>query len=325
MTKPSIDLPNIHAPIRIRLGKLIDVLLVSTPDQIQWLNQHADVQRKLDPSASWLHRIAARRFHDDLAFEGKSLPVFLSREDTERADRQNKLHQHLEDLRGLPGEERDQMADFVSGKATPEDIGVVVQQWCGRLFAAHYRSAKEICDAGRLLAKWPSTLPWHAFKERQSGRLAAAKAMIADAADGDIHCIHATSIGSHNLTRTIEKLRAAAHAHGTQKLSPDEVLRACLTVPPAVLRGCTKTIEAPFTSPALTNRTLIVFLVASAYAKSGDLDDAFLGNAWSACPARDVIPEMLRAVWYAAHRDETKDETLLRKINTWSRLIKAVS
>ena len=70
---------------------------------------------------------------------------------------------------------------------------------------------------------------------------------------------------------------------------------------------------------------LIVFLVAKSFATSGDLDDAFLGESWSACPARDVIPEMLRAVWYAAHREETKDEVVLEKINTWSRIIKAVS
>jgi hypothetical protein len=155
--------------------------------------------------------------------------------------------------------------------------------------------------------------------------LDAAKTLISDVADGDLHCIHATSIGTKNLVRTVRKLRGAAHGIGATKLTPDEALRICLTVPPAVLRGCTREIDAPFLTSPLTKRTLIVLLVAKSFASSGDLDDAFLGESWSACPARDVIPEMLRAVWYDAHREETKDELVRAKINTWSRIIRAVS
>lgn len=312
-------------PIRIRLGSFLDLLLVQDPDQIQWLNQHPDVEREIDPSTSWLHHFADKRLRLDLAFGGKPLPVFASRENFERAATQRKLHERLEDLRGLPGEERDRITDYVSGKDTPEEIGVIVQQWCGRLFSSHYRSAKEIYAAGKKLAEWPITLPVLAWLQKKSGRFDAAKKTVADVADNDIHCIHATSIGMHNLARTVRKLRSAAHGIGATKLSPDDAIRICLTVPTAVLRGCTREIDAPFLASPLTKRTLVVFLVAKSFETSGDLDDAFLGESWSACPARDVIPEMLRAVWYAAHREETKDEVVLDKINTWGRMIKAVS
>jgi hypothetical protein len=312
-------------PIRIRFANWIDIVLVHDSDQIQWLNQHPDVEREIDPSASWLHRFADKRFKLDLGFGTQALPVFLSRKNAARADKQQKAHARLDDLRGLPGEERDRITDYVSGKDTPDDIGVVVQQWCGRLFSSHYRSTREVYDAGRMLADWPTTLPLRAFLEKRRGRVEAAKKLISDVADGDIMCIHATSIGMKNLVSTVRKLRGAAHAIGATKLTPDEALRMCLTVPPAVLRGCTREIEAPFLARPLTKSTLIVFLVAKSFASSGDLDDAFLGESWSACPARDVIPEMLRAVWYAAHREETRDEVVLEKINTWSRIIRAVS
>jgi len=312
-------------PIRIRLGKLLDVLLVHDPEQIRWLNQHPDVEREIDPSTSWLHRFIDKRLKLDLAFGGKPLPVFASKKNLERAATQRRLHDRLEDLRGLPGDEREQITNYISGKDTTEDIGVIVQQWCGRLFSSHYRSTKELYEAGKKLAEWPITLPLLALIEKKTGRFDAAKQAIADVADNDIHCIHATSIGMHNLARTVRKLRSAAHGLGATKLSPDDAIRMCLTVPPAVLRGCTQEIDAPFLASPLTQRTLIVFLVAKSFEKSGDLDDAFLGESWSACPARDVIPEMLRAVWYAAHREETKDEVVLEKINTWSRIIKAVS
>jgi hypothetical protein len=312
-------------PIRIKLGNILDVLLVHDPKQIQWLNQHPDVEREFDPTASLLHRIIDKRLKFDLAFDGKVLPVFRARKDKQREDEQDRLHQRLENLRGAPGEDRDHITDFVSGKETAEDIGVIVQQWCGRLFSSHYRASKEVYDAGKLLAEWPVTLPLRAFLHKRTGKLDAAKKAVLDVADNDVHCVHATSIGMNNLARTVRKLRGAAHAIGATKLAPDEVLRTCLTVPPAVLRSCTREIDAPFLSKPLTSRTLVVFLVAKSFATSGDLDDAFLGEQWSACPARDVIPEMLRAVWYAAHREETSEEVVLEKINTWSRIIKAVS
>jgi hypothetical protein len=69
-----------------------------------------------------------------------------------------------------------------------------------------------------------------------------------------------------------------------------------------VLRGCSRELRAPFLTTPLTPRTLVVLRLARAYARSGDLNDAFLGNSWSECPAREVIPEMLRNAWSAAQR-----------------------
>ena len=307
-------------PIRVRLFDLFDVLVVSDADQIQWLNQHEHVTRPIDPARSALHRFIDRRLREDLGFQGEVLPVFKPKADPHRAARQKLLDDQLQGLRGLPGDERDRIADYVSGHNTVAEIGPVVQQWCGQLFFGRYKSTAETYEAGKLLSGWPSAPPWKTWKDRLTGKLERAKALLATAAEGDLHCVHATSIGMENVARTVRNLRKAAANSEKQLLSPDDILRECLAVPPVVLRGCSAEVSPPFLDRPLSPRSLIVFLVGRAYATSGDLDVAFLADSWSACPARRVIPEMLRSVWHAAHHDEAEAKRLMSTINSWSRL-----
>ena len=171
-----------------------------------------------------------------------------------------------------------------------------------------------------MLAGWASAPPWQTWKDRVTGRLARAKSLLLAAAEGDLNCVHATSIGMENLTRTVRKLRKAAQHADKQLLSAEDILRECLIAPPAVLRGCSEELSVPFLDQPLTKRSLIVFLIARAYSTSGDLNIAFLSDSWSACPARRVLPEMLRAVWQAAHHDEAEAKRLISSINSWSRL-----
>jgi hypothetical protein len=303
----------------LRLGSWVDVVLISDAEQIHWLNEHADVERKLDPSASIVHRIVARRLYGDLGFDGGALPVFRSRSEEERAAQQKVFEKRFEDLRGAPGEARDAIGAYIAGEKSFDEIGVLVQEWAGRLFKPHYQSTRELYEAGKLLAGWPSTPPWRSIADRANGRLARAKEAIAAAAEADLHAIHGTTIGMENIARTVRKLRKAAQNPAKQTLSPDDVLRECLSAPPAVLRGCKREIIAPFLDRPLGPETLVVFLVARAFALSGDLDVAFLADGWSRCPAHRVIPEMLRSVWHAAHHDELNDKPLLSTINDWSR------
>jgi hypothetical protein len=310
---------------RLRLGTLFDVLLVADRDEIGWLNEHADVSRALNPDASLLHRVMHRRLTVDLGFDGKVLPVFLPRSDPRRVERQRLLETELDGTRGLPGTERNDIADYVRGKKYFSEIGVVVQEWCGKLFFPNYHGSGELYDAAKLLATWPSELPWQAWFARLSGRLGNAKVAISTAAHGDLYCVHATSIGMENVARSVRKLRMTALDPRKKELSPDQAVRECLAAPPAVLRGCSRSIEAPFLERPLTERTLLVFLVAQSFARTGDLDDAFLAESWSRCPAHEVVPEMLRAVWYAA-QEEPKQEPIKAKVNGWGTLFqRAVS
>jgi hypothetical protein len=306
-------------PLRLNIPKVIDLVLVSDAEQIAWLNQHPAISRPIDPSRSWLHRILDRRLGLDLAFDGEPLPVFQQRADERRSERQKLLYAAFEALRGLPGEEVDLIADEVSGRKSLPEIGVVVQQWCGRLFTDRYRSTQETYDAGRLIAGWASAPPWRTIRDRWSGKLAQAQSVLATAAGNDRHCVHGTSIGMENVARTVRKMRNVSANPDKKPASSDEMLRECLVAPPAVLRGCDAVVGAPFLDTPLTPRSLIVLLVARAYAATGDLDVAFLSDSWSACPARRVIPEMLRIAWRTAHRRDSEVERLL-SVNNWSRL-----
>lgn len=310
------------APFRVNIPGLIDVVIVSHPKHIEQLNQHPSISRQIDPHGSILHRIVASRLLGDLAFHGKLLPVFLARGDQERERRQKELDEQLENLRGAPGQESAEIGAYVSGIKDALEIGVQVQQWCGKLFLAHYRATRESYEAGKLIAGWASAPPWTTLFDKLTGKLDRAKDLLSQAAEGDPHIIHATSIGMENITKSVRKLRRAAHQPDKQHLSPDDILRECLAAPPAVLRTCTQEVRLPFLAQPLTPRSLVVFLVAKAYTESGDLDVAFLGDQWSACPARRVVPEMLRATWHAANHDEPpkKEDSVFAKINGWGRL-----
>jgi hypothetical protein len=314
---------NEKRPVRLRIPGLLDVVLVSEPTQIQELNQHPGVTRQIDARNGLLHRFVASRLLDDLSFHGRLLPVFLPRSDPERARRQKQLDDQLADLHATAAESAE-IAGYVSGMKDAIEIGVQVQQWCGRLFLAHYRATRESYEAGKLIASWASAPPWRTVFDKLSGKLDRAKGQISEAAEGDPHIIHATSIGMENIAKTARKLRRAAYDPDKQGLSSNDILRECLAAPPAVLRGCNEEIKVPFLKDPLSPRSLIVFLVARAYTRSGDLDVAFLGDQWSACPARRVVPEMLRSAWHAAHHAEPKkkDDSVIAKINGWGRLLR---
>jgi hypothetical protein len=95
-------------------------------------------------------------------------------------------------------------------------------------------------------------------------------------------------------------MRRAAEDSERAGLSGDALLRACLVAPPAVLRGCSERLSVPFLSQPLTQRSVVVFLVAKSFARTGDLNAAFLGDNWSACPARSLVPELLSAAMQQA-------------------------
>ncbi|MFO7179523.1 MAG: hypothetical protein DIU78_012565 [Pseudomonadota bacterium] len=292
-------------PIRLRLGTWLDVVLISDPEHIRWLDSQQHVERRIDPERGWLHRIVDRRLRVDMGFDGEVLPVFRARSDAKRAERQRELMARFDALRGLPGPERNEIAGYVANpKQKGRDIGVLVQQWCGRLFLPQYRATKESYAAGRRLARFPAQSPFAAWRQRVDGRLDRAKEVLMDLAEGDLHCVHGTSIGMENVVRTVRNLRNAARSEAQRGRSLDEVLRECLVAPPVVLRTCTADVEAPFLRKPLTPHTLIVVLVSRAFAASGDLDVAFLSQGWSACPARRVILDMLRAVWSAVRQED---------------------
>jgi hypothetical protein len=314
--------------MRLRLLGLIDVLLVTDPDAIRWLNAHPDVVRPPDSRAGLLQWYVNRQTRTDLAFEGSILPVFLSRLDLSRARRQSELADALDEPARVPSAKSDWLGSFVAGlvseaETASDSVGVYVQQWCGRLFDPRFQATSATYAAGRMIASWPSSPPWRKGG-RARKRLDEAKRTLAAAAGHDVHCVHATSIGGENVTRSIRNMQALAAKVGLGTISAEQAMRQCLVVPPLLVRGCEREIRAPFLETPLTRRSLVVFLLAKAYAKSGDLDLAFLNDTWSACPARHVVPSMLQSVWNSAIQAKANQDTGWEKLRRATGIAKSV-
>lgn len=310
--------------MRLQIPHLLDILLVDDPQHIRWLNEHPDIIRPLDSNVSLLHRLINRRVLSDLRFDTGVLPVFQARQEVDRARQQAELRDALDDLKLSPNDAVEALGAYVARVAAPRvpaasaaattAISVIVQQWVGRLFSERYRADASTAAAAELVAQWPSAPPWRALLHRARGQLAAAKKSLATAAANDLHCIHATSIGAHNIERSVQRLHKLATPANLEALAPDEAMRRCLTVPPVLLRGCERDISVPFLSRPLTQRSIVVFLLASAYRNSNDVDDAFLDGTWSACPAHQAVPDMLKAVWQAARDAKEAEDGSLSKL-----------
>ncbi|MET0339579.1 MAG: hypothetical protein ABW252_01185, partial [Polyangiales bacterium] len=277
------------APRRLRVPGLVDVLLVSDPAQIAWLDRQPAIVRRLDPGASPLHALLDRRTRLDLGFGGRLLPVFRARDDAERAARQAALRTRLDALGDAAGPELASIVRYLRGELPEGELGAVVQRWCGRLLHAGYASDDASYAAGARLAGWPSAAPLRTLVARITGRLARDKRVVAERAAHDPYVIHATSIGMENVTRTLRRLREAAADEGLGAEGFGALLHAVLVAPSAVLRGCTRSLQTPFLARPLTPRTLVVLRVARAFAHRGALDVAFQSESWTACPARHVV------------------------------------
>lgn len=317
--------------MRLRLTDKLDVLLVSDAEQIRWLNAHPNVLRPIDANAGFLHRILARRLLVDLAFHGQPLPVFVPRSDTRRSARQVELHQALDHPAAAAQEVVDSIAHVLCpatrakaasrqtshASAPPAEqqdsdirLGALAQAWCGRLFDEDYSVDAARYAAGRLLGRWPSTPPWQSWQAEKSGALDAAKSRVSATVRGDLHAIHATSIGMENIATTLREMRQLADQGKLGKLGAERAMRQCLKVPPVLVRGCEREIQAPFLAQPLTKHTLILFLLGRAYRKTNDLALAFLADSWSACPARDAVPTMLQEAWHRAEAEQEKHSGL---------------
>jgi hypothetical protein len=314
--------------MRLKLFSWFDVLIVADAEQIRWLNDHPEIVRPPSDKGGWFARFVNQRTLSDLAFDGSPLPVFKPRTDEPRQARQAELMRTLDGVAPTVQGPSDWLGEFVAGvgagsQADADAMGVVVQQWCGQLLSPEYRATRETYAAGVLIANWPAMPPWKTLGSGAKRKLSAAKERVLAAAGRDLHVVHATSIGMKNLAQTVLKMRELAERNGVFSCSVEDALRAALKVPPLVVRGATGEVQAPFLSSPLKPNTVVVLLLARAYAKSGDMRIAFLEDTWSGCPSRRVVPALLRSVWAAAqelHSERASDQRKPGQIRTngWS-------
>jgi hypothetical protein len=292
---------------RITLPGIVDIVLIDDGGQMRWLNDHPKVTRALSARASLLHQLLNHRMTDDLRFRAGVLPVFIVREDEARRQRRAQLESQLDALAGAPSSQTQPLVRYVAGHDAGRELEVAVQQWCGRLFRADYAATLESARAGLRIARWPALDPIRAAFFRKTGRLASDKRLLEQAAAGDLHCVHATSIGMANIVHGLQAMRRWAREPISARWSTRTTVLRSLSAPPAAVRGCSGEVAVPFLDRPLTARSLIVFRLRSMYERSLDTDDAFMAGGWSACPARRAVLDMLAEVWEAACVPEHTD------------------
>jgi hypothetical protein len=190
------------------------------------------------------------------------------------------------------------LASYVAGLDGGADVGVMAQQWCGRLFFSDYVATAESYRAGDLLARWPTLDPVRGLLYKTSGRLARAKHVLEHAAKHDVYCVHSTSIGMRNLVGSLRSLRELAKQPRRAELNVGQrAVLLSLVAPAAVVRGCLDEVSAPFLDRPLTAGTLIVFPLSRMFERSRAADIAFMTTSWNACPARAAVLGMLNSVW----------------------------
>lgn len=283
---------------RIQIAHAVDVLLVDEPQQMKWLNEHPLVTRALSAPAGFLQQILNQKMAIDLRFGRGVIPAFTLRQSVARAERQAELAERFGLLGGNPGPETRRLASYVANREDFE-IGPTVQQWCGQLFRSDYRGTLETYRAGLLIADYPSDF-LRAPLWKWSGQLQRARDLIEEAAGGDVHCIHATTVAMKNMVATLPRLRLVAQQPQARVLAAKDAVERSLVAPRVIVRGCQGELPTPFTERPLGVRTLIVFQLQKMFEQTGDVDVAFTAQSWSACPAQRLVIDMLELVWNVA-------------------------
>ncbi len=246
-----------------------------------------------------------------LQFGGKPFPTVSPKDAEDRAAAQNVLWQSLNVLApkfSSGPDELESLAAFVRGVGPDDTCGPQVQQVVGRLFNPGFAATHKSWEAALILDKAPRTtnlflLLWWAV----TGRVDAAKQLLAEMVGGDLAGIHLASASratqhwkvngvdhARQLYDDPRGQRASFSLHRLQRVAVCSLPQPCFDsqLHPAVQTKANST-------PGL----LVILSLQAANANVHNQDVAFLRQSWSRCPAEQWVPAMLEGIWRRACRD----------------------
>ena len=298
---------------RISIPFLVDVVTLDRPAEAAEVEAHPQVTRGLSWEASYLgrlvNRLRLRRIATVLEVEGRLLPVFLAREDQERAAEQAALEDKLNALVAAGGgwraEEIAEIVGLLRAGGDETRLGIAVQGLLGRLFDPGYEATRTSYEAARVLGEWPRAGLLKALRWRLTGRVWRARDEIWRRAGQDRLGIHATCIGLHNIVdslRVMGRLWADPVTRG--RMAEARVVGQCLQAPPSLLRRSTGRFEPGFDGRRVEKHALLVIDLERLHGGSADSGLAFAAGQWNQCPAHRFVPALLIAVWRALSADD---------------------
>jgi hypothetical protein len=285
---------------RIRIPGLLDILVSADSREIETLAQDLKLDRTYGDRSLPLNRYVLHRVRKALQIDGRSLPTVEAREAEGRAAAQSALWTRLNavapDLAQGP-DELESLAAYVRGEGLVEACGPLVQQAVGRLFSSDFTATSASWKAALVLDKAPRTMNpmlltwWFVTK-----RVDRAKRLLAEMVQGDLAGVHAVGIALHNIVSGVIVMRQLFSDPSERiALSPKAAGARCLFAPGSVLRQPTASVSS--VKGELTTKTLVMFNLQAANAKSGDRKIVFLRETWSRCPAEQWVPALLEGIW----------------------------
>ena len=115
---------------RIRVPGIVDVVLVSTPEEIRALDDQPAIDRNFIARGPLVNRLITGRIRRWFQIMGQLLPSLLPRRDQVRADRQQHLAAALDPAQGAPWWSDEQIAalkEQLRGKAAGQDVELAVK------------------------------------------------------------------------------------------------------------------------------------------------------------------------------------------------------
>jgi hypothetical protein len=279
---------------------IIDVVVVTDPAEIRTISNDSRFDRDFETSGPVRNVRRLRKMLRLFSLNGRLFPTMLPRSNSTRAAAQDELWSRLnvkaDEVKRGPAE-LEPLAEWVRGTGTAKQLGQLVQQSVGRLFAETFTATDESWAAACVVleaassSNLPKMLVW-----RISGRLERAKALLAEMVNGDLAAVNGISVALHHIVDGLHKMRQlAADPALRSSITTDAAVDECLFAPTTVVRQAKTSGEVggcPF-----RRGSLFILGLGSASKGAANRDLVFLSQSWSRCPAEKWVPALLEGVW----------------------------
>jgi hypothetical protein len=266
------------------------------------LNDAWVIERSLSGRGGLAHRSIAAKLRVFRTPSGDVWPAFRDRLDPLRIERHRELDSELADVRQplqRLGPLVAELAAYVRSGRSKRSTGVIVQHAVGLLFFPDFVASEQSYNAARTLQGWLSAGPLKSLILMRSGALQNSLTSIIELSRGNMSCAHATALAMHNIVRSIELMRKLARSdNNLAKLGPHDAVARTLRGPAHVVREARD--GARVGNIHLRARSLVMLAVESARRQRSDVGLEFFASAWNRCPARSLVPALLREVWQEA-------------------------
>ena len=282
---------------------ILDVYEVSTPEEIEAVNNDARFDRQFDSRTCPLNWLLIQRSLDVLSFAGNRFPTMTRRDSPARQLAQqtlwNRLNVKAAEVKWGP-KELEPLAHWVRGYGEDESLGPRAQQILGSLFSETFVATPQSWNAAITLVRAPRSsnilkLVWW----KLSGKVRRAKRQLASMVNYDLSAVNAIGIAVHNLVNSLRQMRLLYSELSLRlTISPADAANRCLVAPASLYRQATVTGELK--GNRFSKGSLFVLNIGNAAKLEESKNLVFMRDSWSSCPAERWVPAMLEGVWLRA-------------------------